>query len=161
MGHTEGFKKAVVQKLLMPNSIGINALSREIGINRRTIFDWREEYKNDILNSKKDHELIPEDWPFEVKYEAVIESKQFTDEKLGEWLRKNGVKTEHLEKWNEELKAMAKSKDNNDELKKANKRIKELERELRIKEKALVEAAALLLLKKKVELLWGDEEEKS
>ena len=76
-------------------------------------------------------------------------------------LRKNGVKTEHLEKWNEELKAMAKSKDNNDELKKANKRIKELERELRIKEKALVEAAALLLLKKKVELFWGDEEEKS
>ena len=161
MGHTEGFKKAVVQKLLMPNSIGINALSREVGINRRTIYDWREEYKNDILNSKKDHELIPEDWPFEAKYEAVIESKQFTDEKLGEWLRKNGVKTEHLEKWNEELKAMAKSKDNNDELKKANKRIKELEKELRIKEKALVEAAALLLLKKKVELLWGDEEEKS
>src|SRR4030042_4953896 len=92
MGHTEGFKKAVVQKLLMPNSIGINALSREVGINRRTIFDWRGENKNDILNSKKDHELIPEDWPFEAKYEAVIESKQFTDEKLGEWLRKNGVK---------------------------------------------------------------------
>lgn len=160
MGHTVGFKKAVVQKLLMPDSIGINALSREIGINRRTIFDWRNEYKNDILNSEKDHELLPEDWPYEAKYEAVIESKQITDEKLGEWLRINGVKTDHLEKWNEELKAMAKSKDNNDELKKANKRIKELERELRIKEKALAEAAALLLLKKKVDLLWGKEDEK-
>ena len=56
---------------------------------------------------------------------------------------------------------MAKNKDNNDELKKANKRIKELEKELRIKDKALSEAAALLLLKKKLEVLWENEEEKS
>jgi transposase-like protein len=160
MGHTEGFKKAVVQKLLMPNSIGINALSREVGINRRTIYDWRETYRNDILNDNKDHELLPEDWPFEAKYDAVIESKRISDENLGEWLRTNGIRTEHLEKWGEELKDMAKNKDNNDELKKANKRIKELEKELRIKDKALSEAAALLLLKKKLEVLWENEEER-
>lgn len=160
MGYTEGFKKSVVQKLLMPNSLGINALSREIGINRRTIYDWREAYRNDILNSTTDHELIPEDWPFEAKYDSVIESKKITDENLGEWLRKNGIKTEHLEKWGEEIKNIVRNKDNNDELKKANKKIRELEKELHTKDKALAEAATLLLLKKKMDAFWEKEEEK-
>lgn len=160
MGYTEGFKKAVVTKLLMPNSIGITALSNELDINRRTIYDWREKYKKDIIENKTEVELMPEDWSYEMKYEAVIESKQLQEEDLGKWLRENGVKSEHLEKWSEELKNMAKHKDNNDELKTANKRIKELEKELRRKDKALAEASALLLLKKKADIIWGDEEEK-
>jgi transposase len=43
-------------------------------------------------------------------------------------------------------------------LKEAKNRIKELERELHRKDKALAEMSALVVLKKKVELLWGDEE---
>jgi hypothetical protein len=38
------------------------------------------------------------------------------------------------------------------------KRVKELERELRRKEKALAETAALLVLRKKAEALWGAED---
>ena len=39
------------------------------------------------------------------------------------------------------------------------KRIKELERELRRKDKALAETAALLVLKKKAQAIWGDRED--
>jgi hypothetical protein len=39
------------------------------------------------------------------------------------------------------------------------RRIQDLERELQRKEKALVEAAALLLLKKKAQKIWGDGDE--
>jgi hypothetical protein len=39
------------------------------------------------------------------------------------------------------------------------RRIRKLERELARKEKALAEAAALLVLKKKVEDLWEDEDD--
>ena len=45
-------------------------------------------------------------------------------------------------------------------LKKEQNKAKELERELRIKEKALAETAALLVLRKKVNAVWGDLEEK-
>jgi hypothetical protein len=38
------------------------------------------------------------------------------------------------------------------------KRIQELERELNRKEKALAEAAALLVLRKKAQAIWGDED---
>ena len=39
------------------------------------------------------------------------------------------------------------------------KRIQELERELRRKEKALAEAAALLVLRKKAQAIWGEDED--
>ena len=45
--------------LLMPNNIGITALSNQLEINRRTIFDWREKYKKDIIESQKETELYP------------------------------------------------------------------------------------------------------
>ena len=38
-------------------------------------------------------------------------------------------------------------------------RIRQLERELRRKEKALAEAAALLVLQKKAQAIWGDPED--
>ena len=41
----------------------------------------------------------------------------------------------------------------------AQQRIKQLERELRRKEAALAETAALLVLRKKAEALWGKEED--
>jgi len=163
MSYTEGFKKGIVKKLLLQNNSGVNELSRETGINRRTIFDWRKKYNCDIIKDIKENkntELTPEDWPFEFKYDIVLESSQIANEDLGLWLRENGVKTDHIEKWKEDFRVMAKQKDNNDELKKANTRIKELEKELKIKEKALAEASTLLVLKKKYSLIWEDEEEK-
>lgn len=39
------------------------------------------------------------------------------------------------------------------------KRIRQLERDLQRKEKALAEAAALLILRKKAQAIWGDKEE--
>lgn len=163
MSYTEGFKKEMVRKLLLQNNKGIVALSKQTGIPKTTISDWRKKYNCDIIKEIKENnntELTPEDWPFEYKYDIVIESSQITDEDLGLWLRENGVKTEHIEKWKEDFRIMAKQKDNNDELKKANARIKELEKELKIKEKALAEASTLLILKKKYSLIWEDEEEK-
>jgi len=44
-------------------------------------------------------------------------------------------------------------------LKEELKRSKQLEKDLQKKEKALAEAAALLLLRKKVQAIWGDDEE--
>ncbi len=46
-----------------------------------------------------------------------------------------------------------------EEEKAAKKRIKQLERELRRKDAALAETAALLVLRKKAEALWGKDED--
>ena len=39
------------------------------------------------------------------------------------------------------------------------RKVRELEKELRRKDKALAEAAALLVLQKKAQALWGDEDD--
>lgn len=52
-----------------------------------------------------------------------------------------------------------KSRQERDEEKAVKKRIKQLERELQRKNAALAETAALLVLRKKAEALWGKDED--
>lgn len=99
----------------------------------------------------------PDDWSAEEKLDAVLEAKRLSGSELGEFLRRRGLHEEQLRQWEAAAvdslrgrKATGKSAES--------KRVKELERELRRKEKALAEAAALLVLRKKAEALWGDED---
>ena len=62
-----------------------------------------------------------------------------------------------IERWRAEMLAALKSTSNRNDPK--DRRIKELERELRRKEKALAETAALLTLKKTAQQIWGDSED--
>ena len=90
------------------------------------------------------------------KYQLVLEAAGIDNEQLGLFLRERGLHSEHLTIWDQELREMIEKKnDKKDvELKALKKRNQELEKELQRKEKALAEAAALLLLKKSWMLLW-------
>ena len=103
-------------------------------------------------------ERRPQDWTAEEKLNAVLEYEKLEEEQRGKYLREKGLHSVHIERWKEELIEGLKSsksakKDPRD------KRIKELERELRRKDKALAETAALLVLKKKAQDIWGNGEE--
>ena len=91
----------------------------------------------------------------------MVEAAGIGDDNLGEFLRERGLHTEHLTIWDQELRDMVdKNTDKHlAESKALKKRVKELERELLRKEKALAEAAALLVLKKKLETLSTDPED--
>ena len=95
------------------------------------------------------------------KLRLVLEGKGIPEDKQGEWLRGNGLHSEHLHQYEQEIRDIVedkneKQKDENRKLKQENK---ELKRELRRKEKALAEMAALLTLKKKADAIWGDKED--
>jgi len=157
MIYTENFKKAMVQKMLLPGGPGVTRLSREIGVNKQTLYNWKAKYQNrgseypDCIRS-------PRQWTEEDKYEALLEAARLSGEDLGKWLREKGLRSEHIERWQHEMKKNLNQHKKNTELKEAKKRIKELERELNRKDKALAEMSALVVLKKKVDALWGDEE---
>ena len=89
-----------------------------------------------------------------------MEATRLSDEELGAFLRKEGIHESHLETWRQSmLEALRASPKASKGTKRGNveaKRIKALERELRRKEKALAETAALLVLKKKAQEIWGD-----
>ena len=84
----------------------------------------------------------------EEKLRAVQGYENQPDEgSRGRFLRESGLYSVEIERWRAEMLAALKSMSNRNDPK--DRRIKELERELRRKEKALAETAALLTLKKR------------
>ena len=81
-----------------------------------------------------------------------------SEEKVGSYCRENGIYPHHIEQWkagflSENQAPEAESKKQQKEL---NLAIKALKKELDRKEKALAEAAALLVLSKKCKAIWGE-----
>ena len=88
------------------------------------------------------------------KLRLVMESAALTGEALGEFLRREGVHEAQLVEWRQRATSAATDALKDAKRKRADttpeaRRIRELESELRRKDKALAEAAALLVLKKK------------
>jgi transposase len=104
----------------------------------------------------------PRSWSAEEKYRVVIDAAAVPEAELGEFLRKKGLHAAHLEEWRRLAKAALApggGKGGRQAEMSDKKRIRDLEREVHRKDKALAEAAALLVLKKKLAMLWGDEDE--
>jgi hemerythrin superfamily protein len=94
----------------------------------------------------------------------VIEFEGLDVEKQGEYLRREGLQSEHIAGWKKSMEAGLESGGggltaaNRSEWAADKKKIKELERDLQRKDRALAEATALLVLKKKADLIWGSGE---
>jgi transposase len=166
MQYSEKFKSRMVGKMTGPRAMSANLLSAEVGINQPTLSRWLREVrtvpgmsKKSSGSKKKASPGRSQDWSPEQKSRVVVESRDLSEEELGAFLRKEGLHQAQLEEWAKAmysgLSAPKKSKTTSEDA----KRIKKLERELRRKEKALAEAAALLILQKKVQEIWGDEDD--
>ena len=104
----------------------------------------------------------PNDLSAEEKLKAVLEAAPLSDEQLGAFLRKKWIHETHLEQWRIQMLGGLEKHRTAGKLSRRHadiKRIRSLEKELRRKDKALAETAALLVLKKKVQQIWGDEDD--
>jgi len=106
----------------------------------------------------------PEKWSSEDKFAIVLEAARLNEVELAEYCRQKGLYVEQIEAWRKVcLQANAdratQAKAQREQSKQDRKQIKTLERELHRKEKALAEAAALLVLQKKAQAIWGDGED--
>ncbi len=104
----------------------------------------------------------PQNWTPEEKFKAVMAFDALDVEEQGAYLRREGVHADHIEMWREKMqKALEpESSDKKSERGEMVYRILDLEKELSRKDKALAEAAAIIILKKKVDLIWGNEDSK-
>jgi len=157
--YSETVKEAMVLKLTSTGAPSVSSLAQEVGIHQSTLSRWVRVYGNvskmgGVMKGRR-----PQDRTAEEKLNAVLEYEKLEEEEeRGKYLRENGLHSLHIERWKGELIEGLKSsksakKDPRD------KRIKELERELRRKDKALAETAALLVLKKKAQAIWGEHED--
>jgi transposase-like protein len=156
-------KEAVLRKMMPPHNRTIKQLAQEEGISEATLFSWRKQAREKGL-LLPDGDSGPEGWSARDKFAAVLETVAFNEAELAEYCRTKGIYPEQLSQWRKACEqANDWDRESNRRLKKEKKadrqRIGKLEKELRRKEKALAEAAALLVLQKKAQAIWGDPED--
>ncbi len=159
MGHSLAFKESQVKKFLPPSSKSIKDISKEAGVSDVTLRNWINKSKEGTL--QKGNNVSGNGRPPREKLNLIIESRTIPKDEFGNWLREKGLHSEHITLYEQEIRDMVENKyhEDKEKMKKLDKRNKYLEKELKRKEKALAEMAALYTLKKKAELLWGETED--
>ena len=160
MRYSQRLKESILKKVLPPENKSVAEVSREAGIATWTIYQWKRAAREGRL-AETGGELRPSERSLGEKLRLLIEGNGIEEEQRGTWLREHGLHSEHLNVWEQELRDIVTDKDQKlrQELAETKKRLKETERELVRKEKALAEMAALMALKKKANAIWGDDEE--
>ena len=129
----------------------MQSVSHELSISVATLERWRADALSRPARERA--------WTARARFEAVLATAAMDEASKSAWCREQGVYPQELEQWRSAAtQALADPEDASREKQREKKadrrRIKELERDLRRKEKALAEAAALLVLSKKLEAIF-------
>jgi len=160
--YSEEFKEEIVRKMMAPEARSVAEVHRETGVSEATLYAWRNRYRDqgDVVPADPSN---PESWSGRNKLAVVIETAALNEQELSEYCRRRGLYVEQVERWRANAaggnETGGLSASERQGLKAERKKTRRLEKELRRKDKALAEAAALLVLKKKAQALWGDGED--
>src|SRR3954454_25205543 len=156
-------RAAVLKKLEPPNAVPLRQLAKDEGIFEGTLRIWSRDArsKGQLL---PDADAGPEGWTSRDKFAAVLETAAMNEADLATYCRQRGLYTEQIQAWRAACEQAndwerASSQRLGQVIKDEQKRIKALERDLARKEKALPEAAALLVLRKNAAAIWRDGED--
>ena len=141
----------MVARLLPPESANVGAVAKEMGVSVQTLERWREAAQSSPSRGRA--------WTAGARLDAVITAAAMDAAGKSVWCREHGVYPAELDQWRlsattaltepEEARASPQA------TRADKKRIKELERELLRKDRALAETAALLVLSKKVAAIFN------
>ena len=150
----EAFRNRVVARLLPPESANVGVVAKEIGVSVQTLERWREQVQS---RPSREHA-----WTAGGRLEAVIAAAALDEAGKSVWCREHGVYPADLDKWRlsatTALADPGEARASPQATRQDKKRIKELERELLRKDRALAETAALLVLSKKVAAIFDKAE---
>ena len=153
-------KNAVLKKLLPPENQSIPAVSASEGISEATLYNWVSKVRREGSAVPGSRASNAEQWDGEAKLAVVFETQAMNEAEKSAYCRKKGLYPEQIERWRAACIAGASNNEpNSDALKKARNDIKRLNRKIDRKDKALAESAALLVLSKKFQALWEDEDQ--
>lgn len=161
--YSEEFKEQIVRRLMPPNAQSVAEVSRTTGISAPSLYHWRNQYrqKGHVVPADPKN---PERWSGADKLAVIIETAALNEADLAEYCRRKGLYPEQIAQWREAAAAGTDAerpltREERQAWQAEKKRSRKLERELTRKEKALAEAAALLVLAKKAQAAWGDRED--
>lgn len=142
---------------MQPNGPTQLAVSRDTGVPQTTLSRWMQRARTIAPMSPKNPSRRKKRTADE-KLRVLLEASRLPDEELGAFLRREGLHEAQLKEWREAARAGLASLTGDRRSPEA-QRVKQLESELLRKDKALAEVSALMILRKKVQALWGDEDD--
>jgi len=160
--YSKEFKNSIIARMLHPTNIPVPRLAIETGVPRDTLYCWRiAALRNGAVadSNKTDHSKPLNG---EEKLAVVMETATLNEHELGEYCRKKGFYPAEVKAWRDNCAQANRTYRPQADRKKAReqaKLIKELQVEVRRKDKALAETAALLVLQKKTQFLWAEPED--
>jgi transposase len=162
--YSNAFRNRMVSRLVGPNAMSAGALSKETGLAQATLSRWVREASRLRRTMPRKEEDQPvarqiQEWTPDEKFAVVLEAASLSEGELGLFLRSKGLTAAVLDEWREQAMTGLRGTSQVAATVVGSKRIKELERELQRKDRALAEAAAIVILQKKVQALLGDEDD--
>ncbi len=162
--YSEAIKADVRRRMSPPMRQSVAQISAELGIHVVTLYNWRKAWRLQgevVPASEKD----PDGWGAADKFTVVLETAGLNATELSGYCRERGLFPEQVERWRQasqdanEKPVLTLNEQKELERLRAQdqKEIKRLKQELRRKEKALAEAAALLIASKKIQAFWGED----
>ena len=156
-------KEILVKKTLKRGNKSIASIAQENGIGKSTLTRWLTSFRKnnrsfDIgIKTSTGNNLSQSE-----KFNHLMNTASLDERSLGVYCRKHGLYSHQLQQWRTYFMGSDKSERSSKDkakLKALSLENKQLKKDLRIKEKALAEASALLVLKKKATLIWGEVED--
>ncbi|OED45127.1 transposase [Chromatiales bacterium (ex Bugula neritina AB1)] len=172
---TQSFKIQAVEKALSRNDVtSLKDIAESLGVGHSTLHKWIVQSRHQAFESISNEGAVnvngmakekrPQDWSPEDKLGLIIRCGALSDEDANRLCREQGLYPHHIQQWKEEFVGRASQSPqtkNTSEAKHLRHENKALKKELNRKDKALAETAALLVLQKKVNAIWGDDEDSS
>lgn len=159
MVYTDSFKRQIVPRMLGPNAQSATSLCQEVQIPQSTLSRWLRQASP--LGAVASQSAPPSSRSAHDKLRLLLAFDATPEAERGAWLRREGLHEAELTQWRLTMVHALDEPKTESAAKGAvqSKRIRQLERELQRKDKALAEAAALLVLQKKVRALWEAEDD--
>ena len=160
--YSQAFKDKMVKQVLSREAgVSIQSIAESAGVGLTAIRRWvKQSQEHSAMSNTTEKEKRPEDWNASERLQAIIACDDLAEEALNTYCRTTGIYPHHIEQWKRDILTQGREDDkaNRQTIKQLRSENKELQKELNRKEKALAETAALLTLKKKAQLLWGNDE---
>ena len=162
------FIEQALSKAMQRGSRTLADVATELNVSLHTLKGWRQELRKGksetVVPSSLPHSLPARQWSAAERLLALQESHSLSGEALHAWCREKGLFEHQLTAWREafcaspEPETAQEKQQSKAELKALQSQHEVLQRELRRKERALAEAAALLVLQKKFQAVLAGED---
>ena len=157
--YSEAFIEQALVKVFSRGGRPVRSVAEELNVNFYTLKNWMKRKSVNKPGVLLAPEKRPHDWTHEEQLTALMETHGMAGERLQAWCRERGLFAHHLTSWKAAFCVEGKEvASGSRELRTLKDEIVTLKREAVRKDKALAEAAALLILQKKFRALWEDED---